>query len=184
MITPRKEIFKKFPVKIIGNVHFHRTPAIRNGNVQIPLALYPENRRNLGMEGGAALVFGMRISQNAVGAVPGTRNSDFGRIGLITCRTAGDQIVPSAAHKMRRGFPHIRRSTVRKVCTIVAGYIGIVLGQVGADRLAVDTLKIAVSLSVLSDGQIKVTCAHIQRTQPLSHLGIWPQQRVSGKNGH
>ena len=87
------------------------------------------------------------------------------------------------ADKMGRGLAHIRRAGTGKMGAVIAGHVGVVLGEVGADGLAVHPLKIIVGLAVPGHSQVKIARAHTERPQTLPHLSVGAQQAVRFEHG-
>ena len=70
-----------------------------------------------------------------------------------------------------------------KVCCIETRYVRVVVGQIGTDRLGMDTLKIVICLSVGGNGKVKVTCAHIQRIKLFANDSVGTCKLVRSEYG-
>ena len=134
------------------------------------------------MEGGLTLVLRVRIAQHGVGPVPGVGDRRLRGVRQIAGRAGGDQIVLAPADKMGRGLAHIRRAGTGKMGAVIAGHVGVVLGEVGTDGLAVHPLEVVVGLAVLGHRQVEIPGAHAQGPQALAHLGVGAKQIVRGEH--
>lgn len=67
---------------------------------------------------------------------------------------------------------------------VVAGDIGVVVGQVGADQLAVDALEVVEGLAVgRVDDEVEVAGVHAEGTDPGADHLVGAEDRIRGEDG-
>ena len=160
-----------------------RQPAVGAGDVEILLARHLEDAGDLAVEGGAALVGGVGVTQYRVRAVPAVTNGQLRGVGEVAGGARGHEVVLALAQEMGGSLADVGRVGAGEVGGVVARHVGVVLGEVGADGLGMDALEVVVGLAVGSHHQIEVTRAHIQGAQTLADNGVGACQRVGGEDG-
>ena len=85
-------------------------------------------------------------------------------------------------YKMSRSLPHMGRSFVGKMRGVIAGHIGVILRQIGDDRLRMYAFKEIIRFSVRCYGQVKVTRTHTKWAQFFPHNGIRTKEGVCRKH--
>ena len=85
--------------------------------------------------------------------------------------------------EVSRALTYVWRMRVRKVRGVVTRNVGVILAQVGADELAVNSLEIVVGLAICGgDGQIKVSGVHTQWPQSSPYDSVPPQKRIGNQH--
>lgn len=131
-----------------------------------------EHAADLRAVGAMLRVAGVRVAQRRPGAVVAPGAGHLALVGEVAGRARGEQVVHAPAPEVGRRFAHEGRIGAREVRGVVPGRRGVVVGQVGADELAVHALEVVVGLAVggVYD-QVEVPTAHAQRP-------VAPEQRV------
>ena len=82
-----------------------------------------------------------------------------------------------------QALTYVWRMRVRKVRGVVTRHVGVIVGQIGADELAVNSLEIGVGLAVCGgDDQIKVSGVHTQWPQSGPDDSVRPQKRIGNQH--
>ncbi len=142
-----------------------------------------EDATDLRPERRPARIVGVRIAEHRPGSVISVRDRDLGWVGEVPRRARREEVVPPVACEVRGCFAHERWVRVGKVTREGAGDIGVVVGEVGADELAVHALEVEVGPTVaLVDDQIEVAGVHPQRVVPGLLDLVRSQQRRRGEH--
>lgn len=83
----------------------------------------------------------MGITQHGIGAVPGIGYGNLAGVGIVAGGAAGEQIVFVPADKMGSTLPGEGRTVADEMGGVIARYIGVIVGEVSNDGLAVYPLK-------------------------------------------
>ena len=118
------------------------------------------------------------------GAVVGGGDGDLGGVGVVAGGAGCDQVVQPVSEEVGRRLADEGRLHARKVGAVVAGHVGVVGGEVGADELGVDPLEVVVRLAVGGfHDEVEVAGVHPQRFQVGLDPPVGAQDRVSNEHG-
>ena len=125
----------------------------------------------------------MRIAEHPVRTVPRVRDRDLGWVRIIPGGARGHEIVLVTAKEMRRGLSHEGRVRAWKMRRIVSRDVRVIRGEIRADRLRVNALKIIVGLAVFRDDQVEIAGAHIEGPEAFADDRIRAGEAVRRQNG-
>ena len=136
------------PLEQVSSVGIHRViryPAIRHGD-ELVCTLHAEHLANLAVEGSAAIVVHMRISQGNKGLFPGTRYGAVASVGNVTAHAAGEHVHFARMLKHGNSFAGKGRMQPAVLAADLFLYVQIIRCQRIAHHIAVIDADIEICL--------------------------------------